>query len=176
MEGRRNHIATDGENIVTGVISDTHGLIRPEALAALQGSSLIVHAGDIGNEAVLHALEQVAPVYAVRGNNDKSEWAEKIPTTNVLTIGKALVYMIHDIKELDFDPAAAGYHAVISGHSHRPSILRRNGVLFINPGSAGPRRFQLPVAVARLHAHGHELDAQLIELEIPRKKTVNRYS
>lgn len=157
---------TDGKRII-GIISDTHGLIRPEALAALRGSSLIVHAGDIGHESVLHALRQLAPVYAVRGNNDKGSWAERLPATRAVTIGDIAVYVIHDAATLTWDPSAKGYHAVISGHSHRPSIQTRNGVLFINPGSAGPRRFHLPVAVAHLYVRGRELEARLLELTMP---------
>jgi putative phosphoesterase len=149
---------------VIGVISDTHGLVRPEALAALQGSRFIIHAGDLGSEAVFRALEQIAPVYAVRGNNDHGDWAEQIPTTRVVTIGQLALYVIHDLKELNLEPAAEGFHAVIAGHSHRSLVERRNGVLFLNPGSAGPRRFRLPVTIARLHVRETELEAKVLDL------------
>lgn len=133
-----------------GVISDTHGLLRPEALEALRGSDLIVHAGDVGSPDVLHALGAIAPVTAVRGNNDRGGWAAKLPLTEVLEVGGATLYVIHDVNELDLDPRAAGLSAVIAGHSHRPLAEERDGVLFFNPGSAGPRRFSLPISLGRL--------------------------
>jgi uncharacterized protein len=132
------------------VISDTHGLVRPEAVAALRGSDRIVHAGDVGSPEVLRALEAIAPVVAVRGNNDHGPWANKLPLTDVVAVGGASLYVIHDVKELDVDPRAAGLSAVIAGHSHRPLCEERGGVLFFNPGSAGPRRFSLPICVGRL--------------------------
>jgi putative phosphoesterase len=133
-----------------GLISDTHGLARPEALAALAGSVHIVHAGDIGDPAVLEALRRIAPVTAVRGNNDFAPWARKLRDTEVLEIARTRIYVIHDLSELGLDPAAAGIDIVVSGHSHRPAEEVRDGVLYVNPGSAGPRRFNLPIAVARL--------------------------
>ncbi|TAJ85783.1 metallophosphoesterase, partial [bacterium] len=137
-----------------GVISDTHGLIRPEALKALQGSDLIIHAGDIGKPEVIEALKSIAPVVAIRGNNDKGRWARRFPETAVVEVGKIRIYIIHNVKELEIDPSAAGFRVVISGHSHRPSAVERDGVLFVNPGSAGPRRFKLPIAIARLRVRG----------------------
>ena len=135
---------------IVGVISDTHGLIRPEALAALKDVELIIHGGDIGKVEVLRSLSAIAPVYAIRGNNDREPWAKKLPDVLNLQINGRKFCLIHNVNELDGDPKAAGFDAVISGHSHKPSIVTRDGVLFINPGSAGPRRFKLPVTVARL--------------------------
>ena len=149
---------------VVGVISDTHGLIRPEAVERLRGSDLIVHCGDIGAPAVLDALRAVAPVRAVRGNNDKGPWAIELPTDDVIEVGTHILYVIHDLGELGLEPAAAGFTAVLSGHSHRPFVEERKGVLFVNPGSAGPRRFSLPVAVAKLVLASGRCDAHIIEL------------
>lgn len=131
-----------------GVISDTHGLVRPEALAALAGSELIVHAGDVGGPEVLEALAKIAPVRAVRGNNDTGAWAKRLPASEVIEIAGRAIYVIHDVKELDVDPS--GFDAVVAGHSHKPRNERVGGVLFFNPGSAGPRRFALPIALGRL--------------------------
>lgn len=149
-----------------GVISDTHGLVRPEALDALRGSDLILHAGDIGSADVLEALEAIARVTAIRGNNDEAPWARHIPTTVRVTAGKISIYMLHDLKTLSLDPAREGLDVVIAGHSHRPSIEHRDGVLFLNPGSAGPRRFKLPIAVAKLAVRGAKVRADIIELNI----------
>lgn len=149
-----------------GLISDTHGLVRPEALAALRGSDHIVHAGDIGDAQVLAALEQLAPVTAVRGNNDKGAWARKIPETQALQVEDVRIYVLHDLKELDLDPSAAGFQVVVAGHSHRPSITERAGVLYVNPGSAGPRRFKLPIAVAELTIAGRAAQARILELAV----------
>jgi len=149
-----------------GLVSDTHGLLRPEALAALSGVDLIVHAGDVGSAAVLERLRALAPVVAVRGNNDSGPWAEPLAATEVVEVDSALLYVVHDVAELDLDPAAAGFHAVVSGHSHRPSVARRDGVLFVNPGSIGPRRFSLPVALALLRVDGSQLEARVVELEV----------
>ena len=149
-----------------GLISDTHGLLRPEAVAFLRGSDFIVHAGDIGDPGVLTALEAVAPVTAVRGNNDKSPWAKAIAETEALEVGKAFIYVIHDLAELDLDPAAAGFQVVVSGHSHKPAVETREGVLYVNPGSAGPRRFTLPIAVAELDVCRGSVKARVSELEV----------
>jgi putative phosphoesterase len=149
---------------LVGVISDTHGLLRPEALDALRGVDLIVHAGDIGGPEVLARLREIAPVTAVRGNNDRGPWAEALPETDVVDVDGRLLYVLHDVKTLDLDPAAAGFHAVIAGHSHRPSVEQRGRVLFLNPGSAGPRRFTLPIALARLCVDGGRLDAEIVHL------------
>lgn len=149
-----------------GLISDTHGLLRPEALSALEGSELIIHAGDIGAPEVLEKLRAIAPVIAVRGNNDREAWAQEIPEVEMVKVGSVLLYVLHDVKELDLEPASAGFSAVISGHSHRPSLTELRGVRFINPGSAGPRRFKLPISVARLTLSDHGMNAELIELKI----------
>jgi uncharacterized protein len=149
-----------------GLISDTHGLLRPEALAFLCGSDHIVHAGDIGHAAVLQELATLAPVTAVRGNNDREPWADEVRGTEVLEVGEVLVYVIHDLAELDLDPAAAGFRVVVSGHSHRPAVEERDGVLYVNPGSSGPRRFKLPIAVAELHVEGASVEARLVELHV----------
>ena len=150
---------------VVGVISDTHGLVRPTALAALSGAQLIVHAGDVGSPEVLDQLRGIAPVVAVRGNNDRGAWAESLSTTEVVDLDGLFLYVLHDVKELDLDPRAAGFRAVIAGHSHRPGVEEREGVLFLNPGSAGPRRFTLPITLARLSVRGGDLDATIVHLE-----------
>ncbi len=151
---------------VVGVVSDTHGLVRPQALAALAGSDLIVHAGDIGNPDVLAALAAIAPVTAVRGNNDHGVWTRRFGDTATLQVGNARLYVLHDLHALDLDPAAAGFAAVIAGHSHRPEITNRGGVLYVNPGSAGPRRFHLPIAVARLRLRGMRVSGEVVLLEV----------
>ena len=147
-----------------GVISDTHGLVRPEALEALEGSGLILHAGDVGGPEVLEALGRVAPVVAVRGNNDRGAWAEALPAYEAVEAGGAFVYVLHDLKELDIAPAAAGFRVVVSGHSHKPLAEERRGVLYLNPGSAGPRRFKLPVTLARLRLDADRPAAEIINL------------
>ena len=149
-----------------GLISDTHGLLRPQAVEALRGSELILHAGDVGKPEILAALRELAPVIAVRGNVDKSEWARTLPETAVAEAGKILLYVLHDVHALDLNPAAAGFHVVVSGHSHKPGKFERDGVLYINPGSAGPRRFQLPVTEARLNLGGTPFEVEFVELEI----------
>ena len=137
--------------MIIGVISDTHGLLRPEAVAALRGADHIVHAGDVGGPEILASLAALAPLTAVKGNNDKGAWARALPITEVVDAGSGLLaYVIHDIAELDLDPAAGGFRVVVAGHSHRPASDERDGVLWFNPGSAGPRRFHLPVTVGRL--------------------------
>jgi putative phosphoesterase len=147
-----------------GLISDTHGLLRPQAAAALRGSRYIVHAGDIGDPTVLDELSRIAPVTAVRGNNDTGRWAAKLPETQTLEVGSTRIYVIHDIAQLDLDPAAADYQVVVAGHSHRPRQELRDGVLYVNPGSAGPRRFTLPIAVARLIVSAKSVAFELIAL------------
>ncbi len=151
-------------NFIIGIISDTHGLLRPEAIEAMQGSDMIIHAGDIGKELVLDRLRSVAPVVAVRGNTDSEGWAYKLRKTEILELHKTIIYVTHDINSLDLDPSASHIHVVISGHTHRPSIGRHNSVLYINPGSAGPRRFTLPVSAALLNIRGISLDAKIITL------------
>ncbi len=149
-----------------GIISDTHGLLRPEALAALTGSQFIIHAGDIGDIAVIEALRTVAPVTAVRGNIDSGGWARAIPETEVLEVEGKVFFVLHALDDLDLDPQASGFAVVVSGHSHRPKIERRGSVLFLNPGSAGPRRFDLPIAVARIEISGSSLQSRIVELPI----------
>jgi putative phosphoesterase len=151
---------------VIGLISDTHGLLRPQAVAALEGSDHIVHAGDIMDPAILEQLARIAPVTAVRGNNDHGTWAEAIPETAVLQVEATVIYAIHDLADLDVDPVAAGFHVVVSGHSHKPASALREGVWFVNPGSAGPRRFTLPISVGRLRIEGGAIKAELIELPL----------
>lgn len=148
-----------------GLISDTHGLLRPEAVAALRGSDYIVHAGDIGSPDILPALAELAPVTAIRGNNDRDPWAAGLAETGVLAVGDCLLYVLHSLAEIDRDPAAAGFRVVVSGHSHRPEWREADGVLYVNPGSAGPRRFTLPIAVGRLIVDGDRVTPQLLELE-----------
>src|SRR5438093_2460969 len=147
-----------------GIISDTHGLLRPEAIVALQGSDLIIHAGDIGNERVLDTLRQIAPVFAVRGNNDHGDWAQKIPASEYVKAGGLSLYVLHDLNELDQPLNAKTCAAVIAGHSHRALVREREGVLFINPGSAGPKRFHLAVTVGRLHFRESKLPASILGL------------
>jgi putative phosphoesterase len=153
------------DELVVGLISDTHGLLRAEAVHALGGSDFIIHAGDIGDPAVLRDLSRLAPVTAVRGNVDGGAWASSVPETQVLGVGAALIYVLHDVGRLSLNPAAAGFHAVIFGHSHRPERRESEGVLFVNPGSAGPRRFRLPITVGRLRVAGIRITAELIGLE-----------
>ena len=152
-----------------GIISDTHGLLRPEALAFLRDCERIVHGGDIGNAGVLDRLASIAPVTAVRGNNDKGIWADALPETELLEFNGTNIYVIHDLAQLDIDPSAAGVRVVVSGHSHKPMIERRDEVVYVNPGSAGPRRFRLPVAVAELMIIGGEVSARIVELDVPAK-------
>ena len=149
-----------------GIISDTHSLLRPQAIEALEGVELILHAGDIGSQQVLDVLNDIAPVVAVRGNNDKGEWARSLPDWEVVEVGKVSIYMLHDVKEIDLSPSGAGFHVVVSGHSHKPSIEERRGVLYVNPGSAGPRRFTLPVTLAHLRVAGEKAHANIIELSV----------
>jgi putative phosphoesterase len=147
-----------------GLISDTHGLLRPEALDFLAGSDHIVHGGDIGNPEILERLAAIAPLTVVRGNNDTAAWAKPIPVTARLEIGGVAIFAIHDIKELDIDPRAAGVRVVVSGHSHRPASAERGGVLYVNPGSAGRRRFSLPIAAAELLIEDGKVEVRLATL------------
>jgi hypothetical protein len=151
---------------VIGVIADTHGLVRAEALEPLSPAGHIIHAGDIGSPDVLDALATIGPVSAVRGNNDNGEWAAALAISQVVEVESALLYVIHDLAELDLDPSAAELLAVITGHSHEPSIETRAGVLYLNPGGAGPRRFNFPVTVARLHVRGHNIDPEIVHLNL----------
>ena len=148
-----------------GLISDTHGLLRPQAIDFLQGSDLIVHGGDICDSAILTALAAIAPVIAVRGNNDRGEWAERLRESELFRIGDAFIYAIHDVAAIDIEPRAAGVQVIVSGHSHQPSIRRDDGVLYVNPGSAGPRRFRLPISVGELTIAGASVTARTVELE-----------
>ena len=150
--------------MILGVISDTHGLLRPEAVAALRGVDRIIHAGDIGAPEVLAALGEVAPVTAVRGNNDKGAWARTIAETQVVDAGGVLIYVIHDVGQLDVEPAAGGFGVVVAGHSHVPRNELRDGVLWFNPGSAGPRRFKLPIALGRLTIEGGRARGEIVTL------------
>ena len=147
-----------------GLISDTHGLLRAEAVDVLRGSDFIVHAGDIG-EGVLEPLSTIAPVTAVRGNNDRAPWAERLGETEWLRFGEITLHVLHDLADLAIDPKAAGVDVVVTGHSHRPKIEHRDGVLYVNPGSAGPRRFSLPVSVAVMQIVGHDVNVRIVELE-----------
>lgn len=148
-----------------GVISDTHGLLRPEAFAALDGVERILHAGDVGGRAILEALSRIAPVSAVRGNVDRDRWGATLPETEVVEIAGISIYMLHDLAELDLEPAAAGFRIVVYGHSHRPKMEEKDGVLYFNPGSAGRRRFRLPVSVGRLEIRSGQVFGELVSLE-----------
>ena len=149
---------------IVGLISDTHGLMRREALTALEGSDLIIHAGDVGKPEILDQLRALAPVVAVKGNIDKGPWASRLPLTAVADAGAVLLYVLHDIQQLDLNPSAAGFGVVISGHSHKPGRTERSGVTYLNPGSAGPRRFRLPVTVARLDLRQSPWGVEFIDL------------
>jgi len=153
--------------IVIGVISDTHGLLRPDALAALQGSNYIVHAGDIGDPDILTRLKEIAPVTAIRGNVDCEAWARKMPETNVLEVGGVSIYILHNLAALDLKPEAAGFSAVIYGHTHVPKQEVKNKVLYFNPGAAGPRRFKLPISVGKMIVENGSIQGHTINLDIP---------
>jgi uncharacterized protein len=148
-----------------GLISDTHGLVRPQAVQFLAGCQLIIHCGDICGPEILAELGRIAPVRAVRGNNDTGDWAGSLPESELIPIGKVCVYVIHDLSQLDIDPADSGVAVVLSGHSHQPCIERRDGVLYVNPGSAGPRRFKLPISAGELLVEGASVTPRLIDLE-----------
>ncbi|MCB4795243.1 metallophosphatase family protein [Pseudomonas sp. NP21570] len=147
-----------------GLISDTHGLLRPEAVAALQGCAQIIHAGDIGKPQVLDGLRAIAPLEAIRGNIDTADWAQVLPERLDVRIEGLTLHVLHDLKQLDIDPLAAGIDVVIAGHSHKPKVERRDGVLYINPGSAGPRRFSLPISLALLELNDGDAQVELISL------------
>jgi putative phosphoesterase len=150
-----------------GVISDTHGLLRPEAERALVGVDLILHAGDVGAPEILAGLRAIAPVFAIRGNVDTAAWASELPPTVVVECGKEILYMVHNLRDLDLKPEAAGFHVVISGHTHQPQQTMQNGVLYLNPGSDGPRRFNLPITLARLRVDKKPLRAEILNLDAP---------
>jgi uncharacterized protein len=149
-----------------GLISDTHGLLRPEAKAFLRGADCIVHCGDVGSPGILDELAAIAPLTAVRGNNDKGPWADNLAETDFLKVGEVCVYVVHDLAQIAIEPGAAGARVVVFGHSHKPSIEERDGVLYVNPGSSGPRRFKLPVAVGELSVSGCSVSARIVELKV----------
>ena|SRR5436190_20514585 len=153
-------------DVIIGVISDTHGLIRPQAVAALAGSDLIIHAGDVGKPEVLERLGELAPTFGVRGNIDIDSWAARLPLTQRVEAGGLALFVLHEIAQLDLDPASAGFAAVVFGHSHRPLIETRDGVLFLNPGSAGPRRFRLPITIARIRVSDRQMRPEIVELRV----------
>jgi hypothetical protein len=157
-------LRTPAPTRIVGVISDTHGLLRPEALFALRGSDYIIHAGDIGDSAILKELAEIAPLIAIRGNVDHRAWARKLPTTNVLEVQGVSIYVLHNLAELDLQPEAAGFAAVIYGHSHVPRQELKNGVLYFNPGSAGPRRFRLAVTIGLLQLKNGKVSGEIVEL------------
>ncbi|PAU66638.1 YfcE family phosphodiesterase [Pseudomonas sp. PIC25] len=148
-----------------GLIADTHGLLRPEALERLRGCDHLIHAGDIGGSEILAQLESIAPLSVVRGNNDTGEWAENLPERLVIKFGRIAIYVLHDLKTLDIDPAAEKIAVVVAGHSHKPALLERDGVLYVNPGSAGPRRFKLPISVGSLFIEGQDVHGELMTLD-----------
>ncbi|MGB9204830.1 MAG: metallophosphoesterase family protein [Terriglobales bacterium] len=152
------------KRLTLGVISDTHGLLRPEAVEALRGSDRILHAGDVGAREILQALAKIAPVTAIRGNVDTKPWARRLPTAEVVEAGGVSIYMLHDLAQLDLKPEAAGFRVVVYGHTHQPKIEEKNGVLYFNPGSAGPRRFRLPVSLGKLTIASGNVHAELVEL------------
>jgi uncharacterized protein len=159
-------VRTPAPTWVIGVLSDTHGLLRPEAIDALRGSDYIIHAGDVGDPAILDRLTESAPVTAIRGNVDHGDWAAKMPATNVLEIGAVSIYILHNLADLDLKPEAAGFAAVISGHTHKPKQQIKNGVLYFNPGSAGPRRFKLPVSLGKLIVADGQIRAEIVILDL----------
>jgi len=162
------------QTFTLGLISDTHGLLRDEALALLAGVDHIVHAGDIGDASILDRLATLAPVSAIRGNNDDAPWAEHLPATLLLTLGGILIHVLHNVADLAIDPGVLGVRAVISGHSHKPAIEQREGVLFVNPGSAGKRRFSLPLSVGLLVIHGTQIAPSILPITLPGASTPRR--
>jgi len=149
-----------------GVISDTHGLLRPQAVEALRGSALIIHAGDVGRPEILDELRRIAPVVAVRGNVDRDAWAERLPQSEIIEHEDVRLYVLHILEDLDLDQPTAGFHAVITGHTHKPKMETKDGVLYFNPGSAGPRRFDHPVSVGRLSIENGQLRGEIITLTV----------
>ncbi len=152
--------------IIVGIISDTHGLMRPQAVAALRGCDLIIHAGDVGNPDVVKELAGIAPTHVVRGNIDTGDWAAGLPMTELVEVGERRFFVLHQIAQLDLEPADIGFAAVVFGHSHQPLIETRQGVMFLNPGSAGPRRFRLPVTLARVGVSGERMRPEIVELQV----------
>jgi uncharacterized protein len=152
--------------ILVGIISDTHGLLRPQAITALGGCDIIIHAGDVGHPAIIDKLRGMAPTFVVRGNIDQGEWAAGLAMTALVDVGALKFFVLHQIAQLDLDPAAEGFAAVVFGHSHFPSVETRRGVLFLNPGSAGPRRFKLPVTVARARVSGRRIFPDIVDLQV----------
>ena len=150
-----------------GVISDTHGLLRPEARNFLVGCDYIIHGGDVGSTDILDVLAAIAPLIAVRGNNDQGACAARLRETELVRVGNVFFYVIHDIAELDIDPGVAGVRVVVAGHSHRPMVKKRDGLLYINPGSCGPRRFKLPISVGEVSVSGNAVTARTLELAVP---------
>ncbi|MBU3056986.1 metallophosphoesterase family protein [Pseudomonas indica] len=161
MSERRSEVPS----LRIGLIADTHGLLRPEALERLRGCDHLIHAGDIGGSEILAQLESIAPLSVVRGNNDTGEWAENLPERLVIKFGRIAIYVLHDLKTLDIDPAAEKIAVVVAGHSHKPALLERDGVLYVNPGSAGPRRFKLPISVGSLFIEGQDVHGELMTLD-----------
>jgi putative phosphoesterase len=159
-------VTSENKNHRIGIISDTHGLLRQEAVERLMGVDVIIHAGDVGNQEVLDELEQVAPIFAVRGNMDRGEWAETLPLTRLVDVGEIAIYVLHDLEKLGIIPEAAGVSLVVSGHTHQPRKERKGDVLFLNPGSAGPERFNKPVSLAMVEVIGQELRAEMILLKV----------
>jgi uncharacterized protein len=157
---------SESRAIRIGVISDTHGLLRPEAIEALRASNFIIHAGDVGAPEILTELASIAPLTAIRGNIDKAAWARELPETAVLEIGNISIYVLHDLAQLALKPEAAGFAAVVSGHSHIPKQEKRNGVLYFNPGSAGPRRFKLPINIGKFIIENGVIRAELLQLQV----------
>jgi uncharacterized protein len=155
--------------MIVGVISDTHGLLRNEAIEALHGSNYILHAGDIGDPEILNRLRELAPVTAVRGNVDLEKWARRLPRTEMLEVAEISIYMLHNLEDLDLKPEAAGFRVVVYGHSHQPKMEEKNGVLYFNPGSAGPRRFRLPVSVGKLVIGDGDVRGELMRLRVTRR-------
>ena len=154
------------KSLRVALLSDTHGLMRAQARAFAVGCDYIIHGGDIGSAEILDELGALAPLIAVRGNNDKQAWAAHLPETEMIRVGGAFVYVIHDLSQLDLEPHAAGVQVVVSGHSHKPSVEKRDGVLYVNPGSCGPRRFKLPISVGELIVEGSEVSARTVELTV----------
>lgn len=152
------------DRVEVGVVSDTHGLLREEAVEALQGVDVILHAGDVGDPLILQQLVSLAPVFVVRGNVDRAPWADALPSTEVIEVAGVTFFMLHELELLDLDPAEAGIDVVVYGHSHRPEAEEKDGVLYLNPGSAGPRRFDLPVTLARLSIGEGTLEAGIVSL------------